>query len=194
MQADQREALDDPRPMIGVMAHAYPNPLGSPLDNSGEEDATRGQDSEAVAAATAAIEAAAAATELVIDALMAVEAETVGPEVRFVGMPRATNFPPRKPDGGAWRGADGLRVVEGFLPKGVVKRGWLKKHTRELPGSLVYFAQVDVSVSGEMWACTEDGIVGDLRRVVAGLAARDVKVREGKGAAGSRVLGVGIAG
>lgn len=112
-----------------------------------------------------------------IDALLAAEAETIGLEVRFLGIPRGTHFPPKKPTGGAWRGADGLRVVESALPKGLVKKGWLHKHTRELPAALVYLASVDVSAEAEDWARTEDEIVLDLRGVVAGLAARDVKVR-----------------
>ncbi|CAN0234389.1 unnamed protein product, partial [Ectocarpus sp. 13 AM-2016] len=62
------------------------------------------------------------------------------------------------------------------LPKGLVKRGWLHKHTRDLPGSLVYLASVDVSAGAEDWADTEDEIVGDLTSVVARMAARDVKV------------------
>lgn len=194
MQVDQREALDDPRPVIGVMAHAYPNPLeveGSPtLEGDGastginlntQVDDVSGDDASETTPSldrriSTAAEAAAAATELVIDALLAVEAETIGPEVRFIGLPRATDFPPKKTNGGAWRGQDGLRVVEDSLPEGLVKRAWLRKHTRDLPGSLVYFAQVDVSATTEAWASTEDGIVSDLKRVIASLSGRDTRV------------------
>lgn len=123
--------------------------------------------------------AEAAATELVIDTLLGVEAETIGPEVRLLGLSRGTAFPPRNPNGGAWRDADGLRVIEGALPKGLVKRGWMRKHTRTLPGSLIYFASVDVSTSAETWAVAEDAISGDLRGVIAGLAGRDIKVCSG---------------
>lgn len=114
-----------------------------------------------------------------IDALLAVEAETVGPEVRLVGLPRGIDFPPKKANGGAWRGPDGLRVMEGLMPEGLVKRGWLRKHSRELPGSLVYFASVDVSTTADAWAIAEDVIVADLRTVIASLAVRDVKARRG---------------
>lgn len=178
MQVDQREALEDPRPIVGIMAHAYANPLLNTKKNdngsSGDENAVAGGEGTLAAAAAAAAEAA---NELVIDALLAVEAETIGPEVRFLGLPRGTAaIPGKKPGGGAWRGADGLRVVESALPKGLVKRGWLHKHTRLLPGSLVYLASVDVSAGPEDWADTEDEIVADLRGVLAASAARDVKV------------------
>lgn len=169
MQVDQREALEDPRPIVGIMAHAYANPL---LNVNNDGVAGGEVDPEAAASAGAA------ANELVIDALQAVEAETIGPEVRFLGLPRGTaGIPAKKPGGGAWRGADGLRVSESALPKGLVKKGWLHKHTRQLPGSLVYLASVDVSAGAEDWANTEDEIVGDLRGVMAAAAARDVKVR-----------------
>lgn len=195
MMVDQREALDEPRPIIGVMAHAYPNPLEAVPPPFDTDAASMIMDSESLAEASthddaaatetplitrrvsAAAEAGEAATELVIDALLAVEAETIGPEVRFIGLSRATDFPPKKPNGGAWRSLDGLRVVDSHMPDGLVKRAWIRKHTRELPGSLVYFAQVDVSASVESWASTEDGIVMDLKRVIASLAGRDVKVR-----------------
>ncbi|CAN0431455.1 unnamed protein product, partial [Ectocarpus sp. 12 AP-2014] len=189
MQVDQREALEDPRPLVGIMAHAYANPLinkrapvassGTAAGDANTDAAGGGGDAVELDASTAAAAAAAAAAnELVIDALLAAEAETIGPEVRFLGLPRGTAaaFPAKKPSGGAWRGADGLRVVDSALPKGLVKRGWLHKHTRELPGSLVYLASVDVSAGAEDWADTEDEIVGDLRSVVARMAARDVKV------------------
>lgn len=180
MQVDQRDALDDPRPVVGIMAHAYANPLIN--NNNGNQDkstttAATAEAGNAGAASSSLALAAAAANELVIDALLAAEAETIGLEVRFLGIPRGTHFPPKKPTGGAWRGADGLRVVESALPKGLVKKGWLHKHTRELPAALVYLASVDVSAEAEDWARTEDEIVLDLRGVVAGLAARDVKVR-----------------
>lgn len=185
MQVDQRDALDDPRPVVGIMAHAYANPLIN--NNNGNQDksvtsttaTTITPSGNAGAPSSALALAAAAANELVIDALLAAEAETIGLEVRFLGIPRGTHFPPKKPTGGAWRGADGLRVVESALPKGLVKKGWLHKHTRELPAALVYLASVDVSAEAEHWAKTEDEIVGDLRGVVAGLAARDVKVSRG---------------
>lgn len=188
MQVDQREALEDPRPVVGIMAHAYANPLINTTikkkannngGNSNADVAAEGEDEEEdpLAAEAAAASAAAAANDLVIDALLAAEAETIGPDVRFLSLPRGTAaIPGKKPRGGAWRGADGLRVVESALPRGLVKRGWLRKHTRELPGSLVYLASVDVSAGAEDWADTEDEIVADLRRVVATLAARDVKV------------------
>lgn len=181
MQADQREAMEDPRPVVGIMAHAYANPLinrnnKSTTDSSNANVATAEAEEAAAAAAAATTEAA---NDLVIDALMAAEADTIGgPDVRFLSLPRGTAaIPAKKPRGGAWRGADGLRVVESALPRGLVKRGWLRKHTQELPGSLVYLASVDVSAGAEDWAETESEIVGDLRRVVATLSARDVKVR-----------------
>lgn len=181
MQVDQRDALDDPRPVVGIMAHAYANPLINNNNNGNQDKSTTttaiAEAGNAGAASRSLALAAAAANELVIDALLAAEAETIGLEVRFLGIPRGTHFPPKKPTGGAWRGADGLRVVESALPKGLVKKGWLHKHTRELPAALVYLASVDVSAEAEDWARTEDEIVLDLRGVVAGLAARDVKVR-----------------
>ena len=189
MQVDQREALEDPRPIVGIMAHAYANPLLNSSNSSRSNDNNNNDDDDAdvaggeegdpaAVASASASAAAAAANELVIDALQAVEAETIGPEVRFLGLPRgAAGIPGKKPGGGAWRGADGLRVVESALPAGLVKKGWLHKHTRELPGSLVYLASVDVSAGAEGWADTEDEIVDDLRGVVAAAAARDVKVR-----------------
>lgn len=196
MQVDQREALDDPRPIIGVMAHPYPNPLevaDTPDSSSDTTSRALRHDSFAVdddsndavetdtpllsRRVSAAAEVAEAATELVIDALLAVEVETVGPEVRFMGLSRNTTFPPKKANGGAWHRTDGLRVVESSMPEGLVKRAWLRKHTRELPGSLVYFAQVDVSATPESWAVTEDSIVVDLKRIIASLAEREVKVR-----------------
>ena len=188
MQVDQRDALDDPRPVVGIMAHAYANPLisSNSSNNNGHPDKTP----DAGNAGTPSIAqdlAAAAANELVIDALLAAEAETIGLDVRFLGFPRGTHFPPKKPAGGAWRGADGLRVVDSALPKGLVKKGWLHKHTRELPAALVYLASVDVSAGTEDWAKSEDEIVLDLRGVVAGLAARDVKVGEGIGRGGGLV-------
>lgn len=180
MQVDQREALDDPRPIVGIMAHAYANPLINHGSNNGKQTGDDGnvdrEDDNPERLLEQDTAAAAAANELVIDALLAAEAETIGPEVRFLGLPRGTNFPAKKPNGGAWRGADGLRVVESALPEGLVKRGWVHKHTRELPGTLVYLASVDVSAEADAWANTEDDIVGDLRSVMAGLAARDVKV------------------
>lgn len=182
MQVDQREALEDPRPIVGIMAHAYANPLlnAKKSDNDGSSNRVQDDDGNDVAGGegSTAAAAAAAANELVIDALQAVEAETIGPEVRFLGLHRGTaGIPGKKPGGGAWRGADGLRVVESGLPQGLVKRGWLHKHTRKLPGSLVYLASVDVSAGAEDWANTEDDIVVDLRGVVAAAAARDIKVR-----------------
>lgn len=183
MQVDQRDALDDPRPVVGIMAHAYANPLINNSNSNGSQDRSTTASTTATTEAGNAAEvssalalAAAAANELVIDALLAAEAETIGPEVRFLGIPRGTHFPPKKPTGGAWRGADGLRVVENALPKGLVKKGWLHKHTRELPAALVYLASVDVSAEAADWAKTEDEIVLDLRGVVEGLVARDVKV------------------
>lgn len=185
MQIDQG-AYGDPRPVVGIMAHAYANPLISAKHNSGgssssnssgggtDTDVAAGGGGEGEAGPQAAAEAA--ANELVIDALLAAEADTIGPEVKFLGLPRGAATPPKKPHGGAWRGADGLRVVESALPEGLVKRGWLHKHTQELPGSLVYLATVDVSATAEDWADTEDEIVADLRSVVSGLAERDVKV------------------
>lgn len=183
MQVDQREALEDPRPVVGIMAHEYANPLLYTKSDNGsgrrDEDVAGGEEGALDGAPeAAAASAAAAANEFVIDALLAVEAETIGPEVRFLALPRGTAaIPGKKPGGGAWRGVDGLRVVENALPEGLVKRGWLHKHTRQLPGSLVYLASVDVSAGAEDWADTEDEIVDDLRGVVAAAAARDVKVR-----------------
>lgn len=196
MQVDQREALDDPRPIVGIMAHAYANPLinhGSTPNNNNNNGKRKGEDESSVDQEEEEEDdpenileqdtaAAAAANELVIDVLLAAEADTIGPEVRFLGLPRGTNFPKKKPNGGAWRGADGLRVVDSALPEGLVKRGWVHKHTRELPGTLVYLASVDVSAEADAWANTEDDIVGDLRSVVAGLAVRDVKVKGREGA------------
>ncbi|CAM9384205.1 unnamed protein product, partial [Hapterophycus canaliculatus] len=198
MQVDQC-AYGDPRPVVGIMAHAYANPLISSKHNTGgstsggstrssgettdtdNTDVAGGGDgagprAAAAAAAAAEASAAAAANELVIDALLAAEADTIGPEVRFLGLLRGAATAPKKPHGGAWRGADGLRVVESALPEGLVKKDWLHKHTQELPGSLVYLATVDVSATAEDWADTEDEIVADLRRVVSSLAERDVKV------------------
>lgn len=203
MQVDQREALDDPRPVVGVMAHAYAHPLllntscnSSKINTSSRsnnadvdsvEDGTQegeiGDESGKIVvtvAQAAEEQAEAAANELVIEALYGAESETIGPQVRFLGLPRGTKFPDKKPDGGRWRGPDGLRVVESGLPRGLVKRGWMHKHTRELPGSLVYLASVDVSASAESWSNTEDEIVADLVKVLAGLGARDVKVRRRK--------------
>lgn len=190
MQVDQREALDDPRPIVGVMAHAYACPLirsraSSSESNreTGPEAAGDGESHHAAAPAAGGLPdgqeaAVAAANELVIDALLAAYAETIGPDVRFLGLPQGTStFPPKKPEGGAWRGADGLRVVDSELPRGLVKRGWLHKHTRDLPGSVVYLASVDVAAPAEDWAKTEDGIVDDLRGVVSSLASREIKVR-----------------
>lgn len=203
MQVDQREALDDPRPVVGLMAHAYAHPLllntgcnssnintgsrngnadvGSVDDGTqvGEIEDVSGKIAVAVAQGVGKQEeqAEAAANELVIEALYSAESETIGPQVRFLGLPRGTKFPEKKPDGGRWRGPDGLRVVESSLPRGLVKRRWMHKHTRELPGSLVYLASVDVSASAESWSNTEDEIVADLVKVLAGLGARDVKVR-----------------
>lgn len=37
MQIDQREALDDPRPIIGVMAHSYPPAVSSPSPMHGDQ-------------------------------------------------------------------------------------------------------------------------------------------------------------
>lgn len=186
MQVDQG-AYGDPRPVVGIMAHAYANPListkhhNNPISSSSSSETT---DTDVAGGETQAgpppASAAAAANELVIDALLAAEADTIGPEVRFLGLPKgAAATPPKKPHGGAWRGADGLRVVESALPEGLVKKGWVHKHTQELPGSLVYLATVDVSAAAEDWADTEDEIVADLRSVVSSLAERDVKVGVG---------------
>ena len=207
MQIDQREALDDPCPIVGVMAHAYAQPLllnaagsnnkssshalgdigvveGKTTRVDGDGGGIMAPDEEAQKAKKVTEEAGAAANELVIDALLGADSETIGPQVRFLGVPRGTNFPEKKPGGGAWRGADGLRVVDSALPRGLVKKGWLHKHTRDLPGSLVYLASVDVAASVEGWANIEDEIVADLVKVMAGLAARDIKVRHGRGGLG----------
>ncbi|CAN0192432.1 unnamed protein product, partial [Scytosiphon promiscuus] len=191
MQVDQ-DAYGDLRPVVGIMAHAYANPLISTKHNSSNDSSSNSSSTGSGSGETTDTDtdvarerggqagsqeaAAAAANELVIDALLAAEADTIGPEVRFLGLQKGAAAPPKKPHGGAWRGADGLRVVESSLPEGLVKKGWLHKHTRELPGSLVYLATVDVSAAAEDWADTEDEIVADLRSVVSSLAERDVKV------------------
>lgn len=48
----------------------------------------------------------------------------------------------------------------------IVKRTWLRKHTRHMRGSMCYFASLDASSSEEAWESTEDSIVADLRQVV----------------------------
>lgn len=178
-EAEQEAMLadDDPRPIVGVMAHAYANPLINSAHHALEDDSNDDNDADGSNAREAAgVAAAAAANELVIDALLGAESETIGPQVRFLGLPRGAKFPAKKASGGAWRGPDGLRVIESALPEGLVKKGWLHKHTRELPGSLVYLASVDVSAAAHDWADTENDIVEDLRGVLADLGAREVKV------------------
>ncbi|CAM9557575.1 unnamed protein product, partial [Choristocarpus tenellus] len=154
MQVSQREALDDPRPVVAIMAHAYPGPGGG--------DGTRPSPPS---------------SDVVISALLAADnTDSTGPESRYISLPANAEFRPKKPGGGAWRGSDGVRVVEGALPEGLVKRGWLRKYTLELPGVLVYFSGLDLAASPEAWAVSEARIVQDIRRVTAALAPRDTKI------------------
>ncbi len=118
--------------------------------------------------------------DLAVSGLMAADDVTppFSTPLHFLALRYGHKFPIRKCTRATWCLQDGSGVDDGLArsTRGILKTGWLWKHTLEIPAALLCILKLDLSIPQEVWAANLNTVVENVKELEQCLSTRGIRI------------------